>query len=81
MQVHDEHQELTPDTLLTHFMFTLPVEESASFSTHLIQHSWILRFEFTTVYPQQASTWGLSKAQGPETVTWLLPIFVAPPSS
>ena len=80
LQVHDEHQELTPDTVLTHFMFSLPSEECPTFSTHLIQHTWLLRFEFTTVYQPQSSGWGLSKAKAPETVSWLLPILVAPPS-
>lgn len=81
LQVHDEHQELTPDTVLTHFMFSLPSEECPTFTTHLIQHTWLLRFEFTTVYQPQSSGWGLSKAKAPETVSWLLPILVAPPSS
>ena len=26
LQVYDEHQELTPDTILTHFLFSLPVD-------------------------------------------------------
>lgn len=80
-KVHDEHQELTPDTILTHFMFSLPYEECPSFSTHLIQHTWLLRFEFTTVYQPQTSGWGLSRAKPPETVSWLLPILVVNPSN
>lgn len=80
-KVYDEHQELTPNTLLTHFMFSLPFEECPTFATHLVQHKWVLRFEFTATYQQRASSWGISKgSKSPEQITWLLPILVWPPS-
>lgn len=81
MQVYDEHQELTPNTLLTHFMFSLPFAECPTFSTHLVQHRWALRFEFTATYQQSGSSWGLGKgSKSPEQITWILPILVWPPS-
>lgn len=80
-KVYDEHQELTADTILTHFMFSLPFEECPTFSTHLVQHRWVLRFEFTATYQQHGSSWGLSRAnKSPEQITWLLPILVWPPT-
>ncbi|KAL3158772.1 hypothetical protein ABBQ32_011500 [Trebouxia sp. C0010 RCD-2024] len=80
-KVHDEHQELTPNTLLTHFMFSLPFAECPTFSTHLMQHRWALRFEFTATYQQSGSSWGLGKgSKSPEHITWILPILVWPPS-
>ena len=81
LQVYDEHQELTADTILTHFMFSLPHEECPTFSTHLVQHRWVLRFEFTATYQQSKASWGLSKTRGPEQITWLLPMLVWPPST
>ena len=82
VQVYDEHQELTANTILTHFMFSLPFEECPTFSTHLVQHKWVLRFEFTATYQQKGSGWGLGKTnKSPEQITWLLPILVWPPAS
>ena len=82
VQVYDEHQELTANTILTHFMFSLPFEECPTFSTHLVQHKWVLRFEFTATYHQKGSGWGLGKTnKNPEQITWLLPILVWPPAS
>ncbi|DBB14851.1 hypothetical protein WJX82_007806 [Trebouxia sp. C0006] len=81
-KVYDEHQELTANTILTHFMFSLPFEECPTFSTHLVQHKWVLRFEFTATYQQKGSDWGLGKTnKSPEQITWLLPILVWPPAS
>ena len=47
-KVYDEHQELTADLTLTHFLLAIPLDAPASFSTHLVTLSWLLRFEFTT---------------------------------
>ncbi|DBB01899.1 TPA: hypothetical protein ACH3X1_000495 [Trebouxia sp. C0004] len=81
-KVYDEHQELTANTILTHFMFSLPFEECPTFSTHLVQYKWVLRFEFTATYQQKGSGWGLGKTNtSPEQITWLLPILVWPPAS
>ncbi|KAL0039325.1 hypothetical protein WJX79_003514 [Trebouxia sp. C0005] len=81
-KVYDEHQELTANTILTHFMFSLPFEECPTFSTHLVQHKWVLRFEFTATYQQKGFGWGLGKTnKSPEQITWLLPILVWPPAS
>ena len=81
-QVYDEHQELTPDTLLTHFMFSIPYDAPASFHTELLTLRWLLRFEFTAVYSRAASSWQLGKAtQQPEQISWVLPLVVQPPSA
>lgn len=81
LQVYDEYQELTPNTVLTHFMFSLPFAECPTFSTHLMQHRWALRFEFTATYQPSGSSWGLGRgSKAPEQITWLLPILVWPPS-
>ena len=40
--------EVTTDLVLSHFIFSLPVDAPASFATHLVSLRWVLRFEFTT---------------------------------
>jgi hypothetical protein len=77
-QVQDEHQELTPDTLLTHFMLSIPHDAPASFSTHLITLRWLLRFEFVTNSKPAAAGWLSSGAVGSEKLSWALPILVMP---
>lgn len=78
LQVQDEHQELTPDTLLTHFMLSIPHDAPASFSTHLITLRWLLRFEFVTNSKPAATSWLSSGAVGSEKLSWALPILVMP---
>jgi hypothetical protein len=48
LQVWDEHLEVTADLVLSHFVFSLPLDAPASFATHLVTLRWVLRFEFTT---------------------------------
>jgi len=78
MQVKDEHQELTPDTLLTHFMLSIPHDAPASFATHLITLRWLLRFEFVTNARPPATGWLGGGAVAPEKLSWALPILVMP---
>ena len=77
--MQDEHQELTPDTVLTHFMLSIPADAPASFSTHLISLRWLLRFEFTTSRAKPAGGWLGGAGRGTEKLTWTLPLLVAPP--
>lgn len=46
-QVWDEWQEVTPDTVLTHFTFSIPPDGPPSFATPAISLRWLLRFQFT----------------------------------
>lgn len=77
-QVYDEHQELTPDLLLTHFILSLPVDACPSFATPLVSLRWVLHFEFTTSVPAAKRGW-LSGAPAPERIAWSLPVLVWPP--
>ncbi len=77
MQVWDEHVEVTSDLVLTHFMFSLPLDAPASFATHLVALRWVLRFEFTTSAAKPAG-W-LSSGSTPEQIVWSLPVLVRPP--
>lgn len=43
----DEWSELTPDTVLTHFQFSIPLDAPPSFATPAAQLRWLLRFRFT----------------------------------
>ena len=76
-QVWDEHVEVTSDLMLTHFMFSLPLDAPASFATHLVSLRWVLRFEFTTSAAKPAG-W-LSGGSTPEQIVWALPVLVRPP--
>ena len=77
MQVWDEHVEVTSDLMLTHFLFSLPLDAPASFATHLVALRWVLRFEFTTSAAKPAG-W-LSGGSSPEQIVWSLPVLVRPP--
>lgn len=77
-KVYDEHQELTPDLLLTHFILSLPVDACPSFATPLVSLRWVLHFEFTTSVPAAKRGW-LSGAPAPERIAWSLPVLVWPP--
>lgn len=80
MQVVEECQQLTPDTLMTHFLFSVPLSPPISFSTPLVALRWVLRFEFTLQNRATSGAWGLSaSAQPPQQMTWLLPVLVRPP--
>ena len=77
VQVWDEHVEVTSDLMLTHFLFSLPLDTPGSFATHLVALRWVLRFEFTTSAAKPAG-W-LSSASTPEQIVWSLPVLVRPP--
>ena len=77
MQVWDEHLEVTSDLVLTHFMFSLPLDAPASFATHLVALRWVLRFEFATSAAKPAG-W-LSSGSTPDQIVWSLPVLVRPP--
>lgn len=79
VQVQDEHQQLTPDTVLTHFMLSVPPDAPASFSSHLVALRWVLRFEFTTSRKQSGGGWLLgSSGTATERLIWSLPVLVQP---
>ena len=46
-QVWDEWSELTQDTILTHFQFSVPLDAPPSFVTPAVRLQWLLRFCFT----------------------------------
>lgn len=73
--MYDEHVELTQDTLLTHFMFTIPGDAPAMFATQLVALRWVLRFELAAMW-----VGGGGRRKPPETLSWVLPVAVFPPS-
>lgn len=80
MQVVEEYQQLTPDTLMTHFLFSVPLSPPISFATSLVALRWLLRFEFTLQIRASGGAWGLgSGGPPPQQMTWLLPLLVRPP--
>ncbi|KAK9833370.1 hypothetical protein WJX84_010908 [Apatococcus fuscideae] len=81
-KVYDEHQELTPDTLLTHFMFSLPMDAPASFANPVLSLRWVLRFEFTASFLPAQSAWSLSApSRTTEQISWALPVLVRHPDA
>lgn len=79
LQVQDEVQELTPDTLLTHFLLSVPNSAPASFSTHLVSLHWLLRFEFVTMAQISSTGWlGGSVTKKVDRLLWTLPVLVRP---
>lgn len=67
-KVHDEHFEITWDMTSTSFLFSIPEQGPANFSTSLVTVRWLLRFTFTA----QANEGQL------EDLTWTLPLPVLP---
>lgn len=86
-KVWDEWSELTPDTVLTHFLFSIPLDAPPSFATPAAQLRWLLRFRFTAqaAAPASGGGWGLRLGGGgapaPEQITWTLPLTVRAPGS
>lgn len=85
-QVWDEWSELTPDTVLTHFMFSIPLDAPPSFSSPALRLRWLLRFRFTSAAaaPASGGGWGLrlgGSAPAPEDISWTLPLTVLPPGT
>ena len=81
LQVQDEHQELTPNTLVTHFKLSIPQDAPASFRTSLVSLRWVLRFEFLTVSKPAAVGWLGGGGPTSEQLSWALPILVKPSHS
>ena len=82
-RVHDEHLELTPDTAVTSFAFTVPPDAPPSFQTPLLQLRWLLRFQFTAAAPPAGAASGADwspRAGRLEQLTWALPVTVQPPA-
>lgn len=75
-KVWDEWQQLTPDTVLTHFTFTVPSNGPPSFATPVVSLRWLLRFQFTAGI--SSSGWGLFGSGGTKVqeITWTLPFSV-----
>lgn len=69
-RVHDEHIEMTPDTIATHFLFSLPPDATPSFQTPLVALRWVLRFHFVA---------RRGKGKATEQLAWTLPVPVLPP--
>ena len=79
-QVWGEHAEVTADLLLSHFLFSLPLDAPPSFATQLVALRWLLRFELTTSVAAPAGGWLAGGGRAPEKISWALPILVRPPS-
>ena len=79
LQVQDEYQELTSDTLLTHFMLSVPATATASFSTHLVSLNWLLRFEFVTMAVSASTGWLGGTSKHIDRLIWTLPLLVQTP--
>lgn len=77
-----EHQELCKDTVLSHFIFSIPPYATPSFRTPMVSYRWLLRFELGVGPPieLQASERGF-KAPRVQQLVWTLPIIVFPPTS
>jgi hypothetical protein len=68
-----EHQELTPDTLVTHFTFSIPPHAPPSFRTPMVSLRWVVRFELSISWPK-----GAAKGSAQDPLVWALPIVVFP---
>ena len=79
-QVWGEHAEVTADLVLSHFLFSLPLDAPPSFTTQLVSLRWLLRFELTTSVAAPAGGWLSGGARAPEKISWALPILVRSPS-
>ena len=80
MQVVEEFHQLTPDTVMAHFLFSVPQNLPVTLATPLVSLRWVLRFEFTLNTRVQSSGWGLKPTAAlPQQMTWLLPVLVRPP--
>ena len=79
-QVWGEHAEVTADLVLSHFLFSLPLDAPPSFATQLVALRWLMRFELTTSVAAPAGGWLAGGGRAPEKISWALPILVRPPS-
>ena len=80
-QVWEEHIEVTADLVLSHFVFSLPLDGPPSFATSLVSLRWLLRFELTMSSGGGPAGWlGGTTAKTVERITWALPVLVLPPA-
>ncbi|KAG2437525.1 hypothetical protein HYH02_011168 [Chlamydomonas schloesseri] len=81
-RLHAEAHELTPDTALTSFTFSLPATATPSFRTPMVSLRWVLRFELT-VGPRINFAALDKRLKSPrptfEQLVWSLPLVVRPP--
>lgn len=64
--VHDELFEVTTDTKLTSFVFSLPQDSLPGFTCSLISLRWLLRFTFTAIVGSKV-----------EELEWVLPLEIS----
>ncbi|KAG2429368.1 hypothetical protein HXX76_011133 [Chlamydomonas incerta] len=81
-RLHAEAHELTADTALTSFTFSLPATATPSFRTPMVALRWVLRFELT-VGPRINFAALDKRLKSPrpafEQLVWSLPLVVRPP--
>jgi RAB6A-GEF complex partner protein 2 len=78
-KLYCEQQEITADTLLTHFLFTIPGSAPPSFRTPMVALQWMLRFEITTGVVTFGKEGEKVVKPAAETLLWSLPLVVHPP--
>ena len=64
--------ELTPDTLVTNFVFSIPPHAPPSFRTPMASLRWVVRFELSICWPKG----GRGGRGQPDPLVWALPIGV-----
>ncbi|GAX83149.1 hypothetical protein CEUSTIGMA_g10575.t1 [Chlamydomonas eustigma] len=77
-----EHQEISVDSLSSHFLFTLPATATSSFRTPMVSLRWLLHFELLVGPPVDYSTHDrVLRAIAPslQQLMWCLPLIVMPP--
>ena len=82
-QVVEECQQLTQDTIMTHFGFSVPLVSPVSFATPLMSLRWVLRFDFAVQLRPAGGKWPLSGStpRPPQKITWMLPVLVRAPGA
>lgn len=70
-RVRDECAEVTAETALTSFAFSLPPDAPPSFQAGPLSHVWLLSFEFSLAAPGGGAL---------ELLRWALPVCVGPPA-
>ena len=74
-RIYEEQVEVTRDTLLTHFSFTVPHDAPPSFVLPVASLRWLLRFEFGVA--SEVGMWTRTEQQSQ--LVWQLPVLVRPP--
>ena len=83
LQVVEECQQLTQDTIMSHFGFSVPLVSPVSFATPLMSLRWVLRFDFAVQLRPAGGRWPLSGSapRQSQKITWLLPVLVRAPGA